>query len=102
NKARRRARSARRVRRRREEAIHLRFDPVLFHLGEEYRMNTRILIRVFDLIAAFLGAGRERDLLAENFLPPRRGEGIAQTAEAGREIARGHLAGRKMLMELLV
>jgi len=32
---------------------------MLFHLGKENRMDARILIRVFDLIAAFLGAVRE-------------------------------------------
>ena len=31
-------------------------------------MNSRILILVFDLIAAFLGAGRKGDLLAEDLL----------------------------------
>ena len=40
-------------------------------LGQPNGVDSRILIFVLDLIAAFLGAGRERDLLAEDFLPPR-------------------------------
>src|SRR5262249_34222607 len=76
--------------------------PVPGGVGEPQRMNSRVLVLVLDLIAAFPGAGGKGDLVAEDLATARRGERIAQAAETGGEIAGRLRAGREMLMELLV
>src|SRR6202035_864160 len=65
-------------------------------------MNSRILVFVLDLIAAFLGARCKGDLLAENLLTPRQCEQVAQAAETGRQIAGRLRARREVLMKLLI
>src|SRR5437879_3384334 len=75
---------------------------MLGELVEPRGMDARVLVPILDLVAAILGAGGEGDLLAENFRTARRGEGIAQAAEAGCQVAGGLRAGGEMLVELLV
>jgi hypothetical protein len=69
-------------------------------------MNPRVLILVFDLVAALLHAERHGLLLlaflATTRAPARRRQRITDAADIGREIARVAVAGIEVLMDLLV
>src|SRR5712672_2545327 len=90
----------------REILLHFRLDAVLGHFLEPDLVDARILVGVFDLVAAFLDVDRHRALLArlhaQERAPLRQGERIAQAADAGRQVARRLLAGVEVLVELLV
>src|SRR5215467_5116779 len=90
----------------RKELLHARRDAVLVHLREPHRMDARILVLVFDLVAAFLDIGRHRALLAgldaEERAAVLHRERIAQPADPGGKIARRELAGVEVLVELPV
>src|SRR5207247_4455909 len=87
-----------------EPFLHSRLGAVLAHLLEPHRVNARILILVFDLVAALLDAGRDRAPGAGAGGAGRAalhgGQRIAQAADAGREIARRPVAGVEVLVEL--
>src|SRR5580704_16363239 len=77
---------------RRDEFLHLRRRAVLAHVLEPNAVDARILILVFDLVAAILDALRHRRQVvaasAKERNAVRQGGRIAQTADRGGEITR--------------
>src|SRR5271156_5094247 len=91
---------------RRDEFFHFRRSAVLAHVFKPDAVDARVLILVFDLVAAVLDALRHRRQVvaagAKERDAVRQGGRIAQAADRGGEITRRLRAGVEMLVELPV
>src|SRR5499427_1442868 len=90
----------------RKKLLHPRRNAIPSHLVEPERVDARILVLVFDLVAALLDVERHRALLAgldaEERAPLLHCERITQSADPGGEVARREIACVEMLVELPV